>query len=99
MYNRQFLQLGHNEIEATILAMPRNYTSFDFCLEFERNHWQTREAFIEIYMHRRHDRRHAIQIVHSQLMHTVNKCFHHLTRKVRTIPNPNGGDMSDWVRD
>jgi hypothetical protein len=45
MYNRQFLQLAHYEIEATILSMPRNYTSFDFCADFERNHQQTRESF------------------------------------------------------
>ena len=78
--------------------MPRNYTSFDFCTEFERSHRQVREAFIDIYMKIRHDRPHAIQIVHAQLMHTVNDRFHHLTHKVRTIPNPHGGNMSDWIR-
>jgi hypothetical protein len=46
----------------------------------------------------RNDRPHAIQIVHSQLMHTVNDRFARLTQKVRTIPNPKGGDMSEWRR-
>jgi hypothetical protein len=41
---------------------------------------------------------HAIQIVNSQLMHTVNDRFHHLARKIRTIVNPKGGDMSEWTK-
>jgi hypothetical protein len=98
MYNRQFLQLGKNEIEEQILAMPRTYTSFDYYTAFERNHGQQYQQFIRIYMARNHDEPHAIQIVNSQLMHTVNDRFHHLTRKVSTVPNPKGGDMSEWVR-
>jgi hypothetical protein len=98
MYNRKFLEDGHDEIEAQILAMPGNYVSLDFCTGFEENHPQLRENFIRFYMSRGHSRPHAIQIVHSQLMHTVNDRFHHLTRKIRTVPNPRGGDMSEWVR-
>jgi hypothetical protein len=98
MYNRQFLDLGSDEIEAQIGSMPEHYVSRDFCNGFETNYPQLREDFIRIYTDRRHDRPHAIQIVHSQLMHTVNDRFHHLTRKVRTVPNPKGGDMSEWVR-
>jgi len=98
MYNRQFLELGHAEIEGQIRTMPENYTSFDFYSGFERNYPLLYEDFICIYTDRHHDRPHAMQIVHAQLMHTVNDRFHHLTRKVRTVPNPKGGDMSQWVR-
>jgi hypothetical protein len=28
----------------------------------------------------------------------VNDRFHHLVRKVRTVANPKGGDMSEWTR-
>jgi hypothetical protein len=71
--------------------MPEHYVSLDFCNSFETNYPHLLEDFIRIYTDRRHDRPHAIQIVHSQLMHTVNDRFHHLTRKVRTIPNPKKG--------
>jgi hypothetical protein len=98
MYNRQFLELGHDEIEAQILAMPRNYVSEDFCTAFEENNPQLNESFIQIYTARLHSRPRATQIAHSQLMHTVNDRFRHLTQKVRTVPNPKGGDMSEWIR-
>jgi hypothetical protein len=98
MYNRQFLLLAQNEIEAQILAMPRDYTSFDYYTNFASNHGARYEEFVRIYTARNHDRPHAIQIVNSQLMLTVNNCFHHLTHKVRTVANPKGGDMSAWVR-
>jgi hypothetical protein len=97
MYNKQFLALAANQIEAQIRLMPRNYTSRDFYTAFERNHPKPYRAMICSYAGR-HDLPHATQIAHTQLMHTVNHCFHHLTRKVRTIPNPKGGDMSEWVR-
>jgi hypothetical protein len=102
MYNAQFLQLGHVEIERQILAMParpHNYTSEDYLAGFCKNNPLLYANFIRIYTNRHHNRPHAMQIVHSQLMHTVNNCFPHLTRKVRTIPNlKKGGDMSLWVR-
>jgi hypothetical protein len=98
MHNRKFLELGRDEIEAQIRTMPRHYVSIDFCIGFESNYPQLRENFIHIYTNRGHDRPHAIQIVHAQLMHTVNDRFHHLTGKVRTVPNPKGGEMSEWVR-
>jgi hypothetical protein len=98
MYNRQFLRLAQDEIEAQILAMPRNYTSFDYYTNFESNHRARYEEFVRIYTTRNHDRPHAIQIVNSQLMLTVNNCFRRLTHKVGTIQNPKGGNMSEWVR-
>jgi hypothetical protein len=98
MYNRELLQAGGTQIEAQIYEMPRNYTSVDFYSAFERNHSHQYETFIRIYTQRGHDRPHAIQLVNSQLMHTVNDRFSHLTRKVRTVPNPKGGNMSEWVR-
>ena len=100
MYNRQFLELAHDEIEAQIRQMPDHYTSFDFYTGFEGNHPQLYEDFIRIYMDRNStlDRPHAVQIVHTQLMHTVNDRFHQMTRKVRTVRNPKGGQMSEWTR-
>lgn len=100
MYNRQFLELAQDEIEAQIRQMPENYTSLDFYTGFERNYAQLYEDFIRIYTDRNNtlDRPHAVQIVHTQLMHTVNDRFHHLTRKVRTVRNPKGGEMSEWTR-
>ena len=98
MYNRQFLEMGHDEIEAQIRRMPERYLSSEFCDDFEANYPQLIEDFVRIYTARRHDRPHAVQIVHSQLMNTVNDRFHRLTRKLRTVPNPKGGDMSEWVR-
>ena len=94
----QFCEMGHDEIEAQIGNMPERYVSCEFCNDFEANYPQLRRDFIRIYTDRGHDLPHAIQIVHSQLMHTVNDRFHHLTRKVRTVRNPKGGDMSEWVR-
>jgi hypothetical protein len=91
MYNRQFLALGHNEIETQIVNMPEHYVSLDFCNGFETSYPQLREDFIRIYTDRGHDLPHAI-------MHTVNDRFHHLTRKIRTVRNPKGGEMSEWVR-
>src|SRR5260370_38674205 len=99
MYNRQFLQLGKDDIEEQILAMPRTYTSLDYYTDFELNHGQRYEQFVRIYTARNHDRPHAKQIVNSQLMHTVNYCFQNLTHKIRTVQNPKAGDMSEWVRD
>jgi hypothetical protein len=98
MYNRELLQNGEPQIEAQIGLMPPKYTSVDFYTDFERNYSQQYERFIQIYTQRGHDRPHAIQIANSQLMHTVKDRFSHLTRKVRTVPNPKGGDMSEWVR-
>ena len=98
MYNQRMLNVAAQEIEAQIHAMFRNYTSLEFCAGFERNHLAHYEDFVGFYMARGKDRPHAIQIVHSQLMHTVNDRFHQLTRKVQTIPNPKGGNMSAWER-
>jgi len=98
MYNRRMLNLAADEIETQIRAMARNYTSLDYCAGFERTYSAHYEDFVRYYMRRGKDRAHAIQIVHSQLMHTVNDRFHQLTRKVQTIPNPKGGDMSAWER-
>jgi hypothetical protein len=100
MYNLQFLNIGRDEIEAQILEMPATYTSLDFCTRFQRNYPDLYEQFLCMYTRRNPsvDRRHAIQIVHTQLMHTVNDRFHHLTRKERTIANPKGGQMSQWTR-
>ncbi len=98
MYNRQFMKIAQNQIETQILAMPVDYTSFDFYTSFEQNHPREYEQFLRLYTVRGHDRDHAVQIVNSQLMHTVHDRFPHLTQKVETIPNPKGGDMSRWVR-
>ena len=100
MYNRQFLELAQDEIEAQIRQMPDNFTSSDFYTGFKRNYPQLYEDFIRIYMGRNStlDRPHAAQVVHTQLMHTVNDRFHHLTHKVRTVRNPKRGEMSEWTR-
>ena len=98
MYSKRVLKEMHDEIEHQIWAMPNNYTSLDFYSALARNHPQKYEALIHSYMKRGHDRPHAIQILNAQLMHTVNDCFSQLTRKVATIDNPKGGDMSQWVR-
>lgn len=99
MYNQEFLNRGHDEIEATIRSMARTYRSVDFYTSFQQTYPELWESFIRIYTRRLHSRPHAIKLVHSQLMHTVNDKFFHLTRKVTTIANPKGGDMSEWVRD
>jgi hypothetical protein len=98
MYNQRMLDLAADEIRNQITAMSRDYTSLDFCTAFKRTYSAYYEEFIRFYTARGHSRPHAIQVVHSQLMHTVNSRFYHLTRKVRTIPNPKGGEMSAWVR-
>jgi hypothetical protein len=98
MYNRRMLTLAGGEIEMQIQAMPRYYTSHDFCTAFEEKYSVHYQDFVRYYTAKGKDRAHAIQIVHSQLMHTVNNRFRHLTRKLRTIPNPKGGDMSAWER-
>jgi hypothetical protein len=98
MYNEQFLTIASTEIEAQIRTMPAHFTSNEFYERFARNYSAKYEELILLYMARNHDRPHAIQIVNSQLMHTVNDRFHHLARKVRTIANPKGGDMSEWTR-
>lgn len=98
MYNQQMLDLAAAEIETQIRAMPRNYTSLDFCTEFKKNYPQRYDEFVRLFTAKGHDEPHAIQLAHSQLMHTVNDRFQHLTRKVQTIPNPKGGDMSAWER-
>jgi hypothetical protein len=38
MYNRQFLELAEDEIEAQIRQMPDNFTSSDFYTGFEGNY-------------------------------------------------------------
>jgi hypothetical protein len=78
--------------------MPVHFTSAEFYELFAENHSAKYEELIHIYTARNHDRPHAIQIVNSQLMHTVNDRFHHLARKIRTIVNPKGGDMSEWAK-
>jgi hypothetical protein len=98
MYNQQMLDLAGDDIENQIAAMPLNYTSLDFCDAFAANYPTQYEEFIRLFTARGHDRPHAIQLAHTQLMHTVNDRFQHLTRKVQTISNPKGGDMSAWVR-
>jgi hypothetical protein len=98
MHNSRFLKDGHDEIERQILSMPFSYQSDGFLNGFARSSPQIYEHFIRIYTSRGHDRPRAIQIVHSQLMHTVSDRFPSLTRKIRTISNPKGGDMSLWVR-
>lgn len=98
MFNQRFLDLGRDEIDTQILAMPRGFASDAFCAAFESNHPQLYEDFLRIYLARGHSRPHAIQIVNAQLMHRVNDRFSDKARKVRTVPNPKGGDMSEWVR-
>lgn len=98
MYNRKMLQIGGTQIEAQIRLMPSNYFSVDFITAFERNHSQQYDSFVQLYRVGDCDLPHAKQTVNSQLMHTVNDRFSHLTRKVRTVPNPKGGNMSEWVR-
>jgi hypothetical protein len=97
VYNRRILAEMQDEIAEQIQAMPNNYTSLDFYTALRINHPHKYEAFILSYMRRGHDRPHAIQIFHSQLMHTVSHSFSRLTRKVATIGNPKGGEMSQWV--
>ncbi|PYP84512.1 MAG: hypothetical protein DMG65_22315 [Candidatus Angelobacter sp. Gp1-AA117] len=97
MYNQQILDLARGEIEQQIQSMPAQFTSFDFYTAFAANHSRKYQQLIRIYT-QRHDRPHAIQILHSQLMHTVNDRFSHLVRKTHTIANPKGGDMSAWVK-
>ncbi len=60
MYNRQFIDRGHDQIEAQILRMPRQYVSLDFCDDFGTNYPDLYEQFIRIYTARHHDRPHAI---------------------------------------
>jgi hypothetical protein len=98
MYNRMFLDRAHDQIASQIAAMPSRYFSNAFYATFEANHGTLYDEFVGYYMGKGHDRPHAIQIVNQQLMHTVNACFSHLTRKIRTVPNPKGGDMSEWER-
>jgi hypothetical protein len=98
MYNAHFLRTGHDEIERQILAMPHNYESPDYLSGFSASHARIYRDWIDGYLARHHTLPHAIQIVNSQLMHTVSHCFPRLTHKVSTIKNPKGGDMSWWVR-
>ncbi len=98
MYNKQFLAIASTEIEAQIRAMPAHFASNEFYERFAQNHSAKYKKLIHLYTARNHDQSHAIQIVNSQLMHTVNDRFHHLARKIRTIANPKGGDMSEWTK-
>jgi hypothetical protein len=98
MYNQQMLDLATVEIEAQIAAMASTYTSAEFYTEFALHYSGIYSQFIRSFTAREHDESHAIQLVNSQLMHTVNDKFSHLTRKVKTIPNPKGGDMSEWIK-
>jgi hypothetical protein len=98
VYSRRIHAEMQDEIVEQIQAMANNYTSLEFYTALEINHPQRCEALILSYMQRGHDRPHATQIFHSQLMHTVSHSFSQLTRKVATIGNPKGGDMSQWVR-
>lgn len=98
MYNEQFLVIASNEIEAQIRAMPDRFDSRNFYDQFAANYRAKYDELIRLYTARGHDEPHAIQIVNSQLMHTVNDRFHHLARKVRTVANPKGGDMSEWTK-
>jgi hypothetical protein len=97
MYNRKMMEY-RDQIEAVILAMRPTYDSPDYYTAFERDNRQIYNGFVSGYEGRGHTRPHAVQIVNSQLMHTVNHCFPELTHKVSTIPNPKGGDMSEWIR-
>ena len=98
MYNRLILAELHSEIEEQIRAMPNQFTSEEFYTSLARNNPRKYERLIARYVRRGHDRAHATQVLHAQLMHTVRDRFSHLTRKVATIDNPKGGDMSQWVR-
>jgi hypothetical protein len=98
VYSQRILAEMHDEIVESIQAMPNHYTSLEFYSSLARNHPRKREILIDSYMEKGHDRPHAIQIFHQQLMHTVSDRFSHLTRKVATIGNPKGGEMSRWVR-
>jgi hypothetical protein len=97
-YSKRVLDELGTEMERQIRAMPREYTSTDFYTALERNHAQKYENLVRSYMSHVVDRPHAIQKMHTQLMQTVNTCFSQLTRKMATISNPRGGNMSRWVR-
>jgi hypothetical protein len=98
VYNEYFLTIASSEIEAQISAMPEQFDSREFYEGFAENYSTKYEELISLYTARGHDLPHAIQIVNSQLMHTVNDRFHHLAHKVRTVTNPKGGDMSEWTK-
>lgn len=97
MWNKRMMEYEH-ELRAVLLAMHPNFVSPDYYAAFERYNRQAYGEFVHTYMQRGHDRPHAVQIVNSQLMHTVNHCFPKLTRKVSNVPNPKGGNMSCWIR-
>ena len=98
MYNKRILEVAHTAIEEQLQGMPMRFDSNRFYLAFALHHAREYEAIVETYVTRGHDRAHAVQITHSQLMHTVNNKFDHLARKTADCPNPKGGRMSLWVR-
>jgi hypothetical protein len=97
MYSNRILEVASTEIEEQLQSMPRRFRSDDFYSAFKSNYPRQYETIIRMYVARGHDRPHAIQIAHSQLMHTVNNQFDHLVRKISDCPNPKGGRMSLWA--
>ena len=98
MYNKRILEIAGTEIEGLLQSMPTRFGSDSFYLPFAYHHPRKYETIVQSYVTRGHDRAHAIQIAHSQLMHTVNDKFDHLVKKIADCPNPKGGRMSRWVR-
>jgi hypothetical protein len=98
MYSKRVLDYMRDEIEQQIQAMPNTFSSADFYVALQNNYPVKYEDLVSSYIDPVTDHRHAIQKMHAQLMHTVNACFSQLTRKVATVANPKGGDMSQWER-
>jgi hypothetical protein len=96
MYSRKILGIASNQIESSLRSMPHKFTSHEFIEAFSAAHSHEYETMIRGYMNKKTDRAHAMQSAHAMLMHTVNDRFSHLASKIKTIPNPKGGEMSSW---
>jgi hypothetical protein len=104
-YSKAVMHIAGSLIPQMIQAMPSKFESNQFIKLFAERHALAYEIIVKFYLADQplnmspiDRRRHATQVAHQQIMHTVCNRFHHLVAKKGDVPNPNGGDQSTWEK-
>jgi len=104
-YSKAVMCVAGSLVPQTIQSLPSKFTSNEFLQLFAEKHKLEYEIIVKFYLADQPldrsptDRfRHAKQVAHQQIMHTVCNCFPHLVAKKGDTPNPNGGVQSAWEK-
>ena len=104
-YSRAVMCIAGSRIPQTIRSLPTKFTSDEFIDLFAKTCGLEYEIIVRYYLAEQPESRspvdrlrHAKQNAHVQIMHTVRNRFQRMVEKTGNVPNPNGGDQSEWEK-